>query len=64
MKRIRDLLLLPFMLKGGFLVAYCLVMSLFAIKRVYAFLAFSPFLLGGILLLCLGPAVVVVRRSS
>ncbi len=49
---------------GGSLLAYSLVMSLFAIDRAYAFLAFPPFLMGGILLLCLGPAVVVVVRWS
>lgn len=63
MTKVRDLfLLLPFTLMGGSLAAYSLVMSLFAMDRVYAFLAFSSFLVAGTLLLCLGPA--VVRRSS
>ncbi len=40
-------------------------MTLFAVYRVYAFVALSPFLLAGISLLLLGPAVVaVVRRSE
>ena len=44
---------------------YSTVMSLFSVYRVYAFVAFSPFLLAGISLLLLGPAVVaVVRRSE
>ena len=66
MTKIRDLfLLLPFVLTGGALVAYSLVMSLFSVYRVYAFVAFSPSLLAGIALLLLGPAVVaVVRRSE
>lgn len=66
MTKIRDLfLLLPFVLTGGVLVAYSLVMSLFAVHRVDSFAAFSPFLLAGTALLFLGPAVVVVvRRSS
>jgi hypothetical protein len=66
MTEIRDLfLLLPFLLTGGALVAYSTVMRLFSVYRVYAFVAFSPFLLAGIALLLLGPAVVaVVRRSE
>jgi len=66
MKKIRDLsLLLPFLLTGGALVAYGAVMSLSSVYRVYAFVAFSPFLIAGIALLLLGPAVVaVVRRSE
>ena len=61
MIQIRDLfLLLPFLLTGGALVAYSTVMSLFSVYRVYAFVAFSPFLLVGIALLLLGPAVVAV----
>ncbi len=66
MTKIRDLLLLlPFLLTGGALVAYSTVMSLFSVYRVYAFVALSPFLLAGISLLLLGPAVVaVVRRSE
>ena len=65
-KKIRDLsLLLPFLLTGGALVAYSTVMSLSSVYRVYAFVAFSPFLIAGIALLLLGPAVVaVVRRSE
>ena len=44
---------------------YSTVMSLFSVYRVYAFVAFSPFLLSGISLLLLGPAVgAVVRRSE
>ena len=40
-------------------------MGLFSVYRVYAFVALSPFLLAGISLLLLGPAVVaVVRRSE
>ncbi len=47
------------------MVAYSTVMSLFSVYRVYAFVAFSPFLLAWIALLLLGPAVVaVVRRSE
>ncbi len=66
MSRVRDLfLLLPFLLTGGALVAYSLLITLLAIYRVYAFVALSPFLLAGISLLLLGPAVVaVVRRSE
>jgi hypothetical protein len=66
MSRVRDLfLLLPFLLTGGALVTYSLLITLLAIYRVYAFVAFSPFLLAGISLLLLGPAVVaVVRRSE
>jgi len=66
MTKIRDLfLLLPFVLTGGALVAYGLVMSLLAVYRVDALVAFSPLLLAGTGLLLLGPAVVaVVRRSS
>jgi hypothetical protein len=66
MSRVWDLfLLLPFLLTGGALVAYSLLMTLFAVYRVYAFVALSPFLLAGISLLLLGPAVVaVVRRSE
>ena len=58
-------MLLPFLLTGGALVAYSLLMTLLAVYRVYAFVALSPFLLAGISLLLLGPAVVaVVRRSE
>ena len=66
MAKIRDLfLLMPFVLTGGVLVAYSLAMSLFAVYRVYALVAFLPLLLAGTALLFLGPAVVaVVRRSS
>jgi hypothetical protein len=66
MTTIRDLfLLLPFVLTGGALVAYGSVMTLFAVYRVYALVAFSPLLLAGAALLFLGPAAVaVVRRSE
>jgi hypothetical protein len=63
MSRVRDLfLLLPFLLTGGALVAYSLLMRMFAVYRVYAFVALSPFLPAGISLLLLGPAVVAVVR--
>jgi hypothetical protein len=43
MSRVRDLpLLLPFLLTGGVLVVYSLLMTLFAVYRVYAFVALSP----------------------
>ena len=66
MTTIRGLfLLLPFVLTGGALVAYGPVMTLFAVYRVYALVAFSPLLLTGAALLFLGPAVAaVVRRSE
>ena len=66
MSRVRDLFLLPpSLLTGGALVAYSLLITLFAVYRVYALVAFSPLLLAGAALLFLGPAVVaVVRRSE
>jgi hypothetical protein len=56
--------LLPFALTGGVLVAYSLTMTLFALDRAYAFVSFSPFLVAGILLLCLSPVVVTAARRS
>ena len=66
MAKVRDLfLLLPFVLTRGALVAYGSVMTLFAVYRVYALVAFSPLLLAGAALLFLGPTVVAaVRRSE
>ncbi len=54
---------LPFVLTGGVLVVFSL-MILFAPNRVYAFVSFLPFLVAGILLLCLGPVVAAAARRS
>ncbi|MDQ3636822.1 MAG: hypothetical protein M3426_02335 [Actinomycetota bacterium] len=55
---------LPFVLTGGVLVVFSPMMILFAPNRVYAFVSFLPFLVAGILLLCLGPVVVAAARRS
>ena len=55
---------LPFVLTGGVLVVFSLMMILFAPNRVYAFVSFLPFLVAGILLLCLGPVVAAAARRS